>query len=61
MPLPSPANATRLTGVISETMISAVRCVLHAIIPDAASVDVITAKDTATVGAGSVTVIWAPI
>lgn len=60
MPLPSPANATRLTGSISETMVSTVRCVLYAIIPDAASVDVITVKNTATIGAGTAVSISAP-
>lgn len=53
MPLPMPGNATRLTGALAETMVSTVRCVLYAIIPDAASVGIITAKDTAATGAGT--------
>lgn len=59
MPLPSPANITRLTGALSETMVSTVRSILYAIIPDATSIGVITATDTAATGAGTVVSICA--
>ena len=49
----TPSNVTRLTGALAETMVSTVRCVLYAIIPDAASAGIITAKDTAATGSGS--------
>ena len=49
----TPSNVTRLTGALAETMVSTVRCVLYAIIPDATSVGLITAKDTAATGSGS--------
>ena len=49
----TPSNVTRLTGALAETMVSTVRSVLYAIIPDATSVGLITAKDTAATGSGS--------
>lgn len=48
-----PSNATRLTGILTETMISTVPCVLYAIVLDAASTGLITVKNTAEVGAGT--------
>lgn len=56
MPLPFPANNTRLTGPLTETLVSSVKSCLCAIIPDATTVGLITVRDAAAIGGGSTAV-----
>ena len=56
MPLPAAANNTRLTGPLTETLVSSVKSNLQAILPDATTAGVITIKDDNAIGGGSTAV-----
>ncbi len=53
MPLPFPANNTRLTGPLNETMVSTVKSSLQAIIPDATTIGTIVIRDAAAISGES--------
>ena len=56
MPLPAAANNTRLTGPLTETLVSSVKSNLQAILPDATTVGLITIQDANAIGGGSTAV-----